>query len=523
MPVSGLHARQIDIHNIEHVQKLILEIESEQNKERKREAWVAFQCRNDNQKEYVLKELQRLYPKTWHKFRVGNIKLAKKIVEKVAKAYKQPAVRSIEKSDTETTSLNEIYDKYNFSRSFKEMDDLFILHKYVFMWLTFQNPSKPEDMHSITIEEGEYVLNALAPYEYDLVRDPVSGRPVIFALNYADTDITRLAGRSDGFEQTISESQSDTSAQTKLYRFWSPNKFTEAVVKLAAGSKTANTIEITDFNFTIKRSNPLGRIPGGYLQADTSVDYPVKNDLARTSIDWNVSLSDLKTSASTQGHGQLVISKAEGSKDEEIHMGMHTAIYLSQSKKPDAPQSSAEYISASPDLAGQLDVLKFDLMGLLDDEGVKAKNVVSGGVNQLESGFARLVDEADVQDKITDNQFLYTEIEKEIFETLRAHEKAMNQRTFKPTSKFQVSYEKPKVLISDKETLDNIEKREKLGTLLPYEKHMILDPNLDAEAAMLLEEEIQESIKKKMADLGFTGEEEVDEDEDEDEEEEVDA
>lgn len=502
MLVSQLPARQIDIHNTDHLRRIVAEIDNEQNRRRKRDAWQAFQVKNDNQLEYVEKALAALYPKTHTKFRTGNIKVAKKIVEKVAKAYKQAPIRKLE-DETETTELSNIYDTYNFHRAFKEADGLFTLHKYVFMWLTFQNPSEAKDLHDIPLDEGRYVLQALAPYEYDLVRDQVSGEPLIFILSYPENTITRLAGRSDGIEQTISESQSDTSAQSTVYKIWTPDKFAEVTVKKAKGKGNDDNEQGMMINFNIKRDNPLGRLPGGYLQADTAVDYPVRNDLAKTSIAWNVAFSDLKTASSAQGHGQLVIKHPEGQKQKEVHMGMHTAISLPQSKKPDAPETTAEYISASPDLVGQLEVLKFDLSNILDDEGIKAKGTIEGGAEKFSSGFDRLISEADVQDRIEDNQGLYkSSIEQDVFLTVKASEEAMNQQTFKKSESIEVHFEKPKVLVTDKEVRENIKFDEENGLSLSHEKHMVLNPNLTEEQALEREEEIAEENKKKLKEMG---------------------
>lgn len=518
MPVSQLFARQINLFNSDDVKKIVSEIESEQNRERKRKAWRAFQIKNDNQSEYVKQELARLYPRTHTKFRIGNVKVAKKIVNKVAKAYKQTPQRKLE-IEAQTEELNNLYDDYGFHRAFKEADDIFALHKYVCMWLSFQNPSEPDDNHMIPIEEGRYVLHALAPYEYDLIRDQVSGEPLIFILSYPDSTVTRLAGRSDGIEQTISESQSDTSAQTIHYKMWSPTQYAEFTVKKAKGNGNAEredeTITVT---FTKTIENLLGRLPIAYLQDDTSVDYPVAHDLGETSVNLNVALSDLKTAAATQGHGQLVITHPEGQKMKDVHMGMHTAVTLAQSKKPDAPPTDAKYISAGPDLEAQLNVLKFDLSQVLDDEGIKAKGVVQGGVEDFASGFDRLLSEADVQDRVEDNQSLYaTSLEQDIFLALKAHEEVMNQKTFSGSEKIEVYFEKPKVLITDKEVRDNIKFDEDNGLSLAYEKHMVLNPNLTKEQAIAREEEIQAERKKRAKEMLDAMEGEIENDEEDEE------
>ena len=507
MPIAHLATREIDIHSEDHIRRIVMEIDGEQNRKRRRLAWKANQCLEGNQKEFVKKEIARLYPHTHQNFRIGDISIVKKVNDKQSKSYKSPPIRKAG-TDKETVSLNDLYRKFHFSRAFKEFDSIFNLHKYAALWLAHQNP---EDT---TNNEFKYILNALAPYEFDMVRDQVSGEPIIFILNYPDNDVTRQSGLSDGQEQTISESQSDTAANTKIYSMWSRDKFAKVQIKRARGHGNEPKDQMT-VTFQKKSKNLIGRLPLAYLQKGNSVDYPVPNNLAEQSIDWNVGFSDLKTAATTQGHGQLVISHPEKQVMKQIHMGMHTALSLPQSKKVDEKPTTAQYISASPNLAGQLDVLKFDIGMILDDHNIKSQGNISGGAEKFASGFDRLVSEADVSSLIADNQGTYAdETEPEVFLILKSTEKAMNQTTFNGTETIEVHFEKPKVLISDTETLANIEKREELGTLLPHEKHIILNPNLTEEQAIEREEKIQEAKEAKMKTMLGTPSTEEDEDPD---------
>jgi len=508
MSTSQIPARKLDITREDHARRIVLEIDNEENRKRRRDAWVANQCLEGQQKQYVQARLAELYPETFGKFRVGDISIVKKVTTKQSKAYKNPPIRKAE-DDKETESLTDIYKKYKFNKVLKEFDSIFNLHKYAALWLTWQNPEERD------AEEGRYVLHALAPYEFDIVRDQISGEPIIFILNYPDTNVTRQAGGSDGQEQTISESQSDTSARSRIYSMWTKDTFVKVKVTRAEGHGN-HTAEKMSIVFQEKKKNPIGRLPITYLQKDTAIDYPISNNLADQSIEWNVAFSDLKTASATQGHGQLVIGHPEGQKMKQVHMGMHTAITLPQSKKPDAKPTTAEYISASPDLGGQLDVLKFDIINILDDHGIKAKSTIEGSTESFASGFSKLVSEADVQDLIEDNQSTYAEdVEPDLFQNVKAHEEAMNQTTFAKTDEVAVHFEKPKVLISDKETLDNISQREELGTLLPYEKHMILNPNLTVDQAKEREAEIQEARKKQLKEMAdLMGEAETTEDDD---------
>ena len=471
----------IDLTNSSHLKEIIQEIEGAQNIKRKKDAFTAFECQEGRQKEHVTAKLETLYPSTFNKFRVGNVEIVKKAIKKKSKSYKSSPIRKLN-TDNETEELATLYSNNKFSRAFKEADRVFNLHKYVCMWLSYTNP--PEDSDELN---GTYNLQALAPYEYDLIRDD-KGNPVIFILSYSGTDVTK---GMDGIEQTITEDQRDTAAQTKRYSFWNATTFTKAATRIMSDG-TAYVDAVST------KPNQIGRLPIAFLSQDTAVDYPVPSSLADKAIDWNVEFSDLKTASATQGHGQLILKHPEGMKLKQVHMGMHTAINLPQSKKDADKPTEANYISASPDLLGQLSVLKFSLLQILDDEGITAKTSIDGGLDNVTSGFDRLLKEADVQDSIEDNQSLYSEnLEQDVYLTVKSFEDALNTNIFK-SDEVAITFEKPKVLITDKETLDNIEKREQLGLLLPYEKHMIVNPNLTEKEATAREASISK-LKKENA------------------------
>jgi hypothetical protein len=482
---------KIDITNADHLALLISEIEGDENITRKKNAWISYQCLEGNQLEYVEERLQYLYPKTWHKFRKSDISLVKKVDGKVSKAYKASPTRSL-KNEKESESLNKIYDAFKFDRTFKEFDKYFNQHKYSCLWLNYINPLEDEI-------EGKYILRALQPFEYDLILHEVTYEPVVVVFNYPDSDVTGQAGSSDGIDQMIADSSSDMGQQSKRYSFWDKTNFVKVRSIIRKDQETK--VMKREISFIEIKAHGLTRLPFSYLSSEQSPAYPIASNLAPQSIEFNVGLSDLKTAAAHQGHGQLVIEHPEGQKLLDVHMGMHTAISLPQSSKPDAKPTKASYISASPDLAGQLEVLKFDVTNILDEHGIKAKGAIEGGVENFSSGLDRLFSEADTQDIIETNQNLYaSNTEQDIYDILKSYEDAMNKGTFNSES-LTIYFEKPKVMISDKETLDNIKLREELGLLLPHEKHQIINPNLSEEEAKKRVLEIEAIQKKRMAEM----------------------
>ena len=475
--MAHVDPKDLDINNLDHVAHIINEIEGQENIRRKQDAWVAFQTNAGNQRHYVKEELKKLYPETHGKFRVGDVSLVKKINSKLSRSYKSTPMRGLD-NDIETEKLQEIYDRDKFHRAFKEGDEIFNLHKYLAMWPKWINPNEERGV------EGHYSLQALAPYEYDLIRDDVTGEPLIFILSYPDSDITLDVGTNDGVEQSITENQADTSAQTKKYSLWSAKHHTQILRRTVQGDNGPTT-QLTRLSIVNNEQNvnPIGMLPVAFLSRDLSVDYPITNNIAKQSIDWNVSLSDLKTAAATQGHGQLLLKHPEKQKMKQMHMGMHTAMSLPQSSKEGAPPTTAEYISANPDLAGQLEVLKFDAINIADEHGLKSKGGIEGGVESFASGVDRWLSMADVQEIISDNQSLYQDsVEQGVYQIVKATEDSLNRRTFS-SDKLDVTYEKPKPMVTDIDILDVIQKKLDLGVIEEHEKLMILNPNLSEEDA----------------------------------------
>ena len=62
-------------------------------------------------------------------------------------------------------------------------------------------------------------------------------------------------------------------------------------------------------------------------------------------------------------------------------------------------------MNPKPNISESLDVLRFELQMILEDNGIRGKSIVAPtSVEQFSSGFDRLISEADVQYIINKNQ-----------------------------------------------------------------------------------------------------------------------
>ena len=326
---------------IDNVKEYVQFFSSQVNRERKRRAYQEYEIMMGLQKGYVLQTLQSLYPDNYKRFRIGDISIAKKVTEKKSRAYSQQPSRQIE-SGQET--LDKIYAGQDFFQAFKEFDMIYNYFKYAFMWVRHY-PSK------IPGEMGRYSLRALKPFEFDVIFND-DGTIKLFAICYEDMP---------------SYTESYFANQFSIY-----NKFPTRL-KQDLGECLFSVWSKDEINFVTggvggvgevksEMPNELGIIPGAYLQQETKPEYPLQQILGQQCIDWNTAFSDLKTAATTQGHGQLVIKyPMKSEKAPQVKVGMYNAMALPQMHQDQGPETNAEYINAKPDLNGQLEVLKFDL------------------------------------------------------------------------------------------------------------------------------------------------------------------
>lgn len=487
--MPAIRNKDLDITNERHLALIIQGVESADNKERKRHAWKAHNCLHENQKSYVKERLKDLYPDTHKKFRVGDILLTKKVVNKKAKAYREDPKRDTG-NDIENKEIDKIYDDGNFLETFKDLDRIVQLHKYGCLWLKHINGEEEGD-------DATYHMQALSPFEFDLVRDEITGAPLIFILSYPDRETTFGTRFSDGIEEVTSESQADTSAETRLYSIWSKDNFVKIKVTTSStkDSGVKRNVEILENEDNPKNENEAGVLPIAYVQKSSSVDYPLPSNLSDQTIEWNLGLSDYKTASAAQGHGILLYYYPDGQKNKKVilHTGMHTAIDLPQGKKKEDPGTDAKFINASPALSEQLDGLKFEAVNILDDHGIKGGEGLSdaGSSQEFASALDRIISNADVESIIIDHQGCYVKTEQVVFTVLKAFETAKSTSKFSKESVLSVTFPKPQVQISDSETLKNIKERQEQGLDFPWEKHIRIDPNLGDKQAQQREKDIQ--------------------------------
>jgi hypothetical protein len=135
---------------------------------------------------------------------------------------------------------------------------------------------------------------------------------------------------------------------------------------------------------------------------------------------------------------------------------------------------------------------------ILDEQGITQSAIA--GNQEFSSGLDRLIAQADVQEVIESNQELYRKVEQMVFEIV----KAQRERVAMPISaeELTVIYQRPKVLVSDSEILDNIAKMKNLGIFQDYELLQAFDPNLTEDQAKAKITGINDARNEAIAAIG---------------------
>lgn len=491
----------IDILDQSVAEQIITELEASEALDRKKAYWDAQQIYEGNLKYYIEQELERTRPKSWDSYSISNVSLSRMVIKKLARAYVEQPMRSVE-NDRKNEALEEIYKEGTAKIQLKEFDEIYNLHRHALMWVNY----RPE------FQKWQYM--ALSPFEYDVVLnkdDPTKLECVI--LKYPDSRIVaKDSSNGDSKSDIVAESQIDGSAQSAVYAMWTDKhhvvwEITESSIQTPQGTEIKKDITYVPLEGNPNNINPVGVIPFVYKSMHNGPDYPTINPITEQTVTYNALNSELLTAANIQGVGVGILSYSESmiGQIDRLNHGLTSLVELPQPEDTEKPGTSLEYISPSPALEAQKSVYTNYLRQVLSEHGITAGQGLDGSIESFSSGLERAIANADTQNQIKENQQTYTDLEKKMFEITKAWDKLLGKNQFSKNDELSIAFPKPKTMITDKETLENIEKRLNLGLMERWEALIILDPNLsETEAKIKIEEIDAEKAKRASMFPGFS-------------------
>jgi hypothetical protein len=468
------------------IKTVVLEIEKEQNLKRKRTAFDSDEIRDGGLKPYVEKRIEQMYPKTHTMYTVSDYSVLKKIVDKKAKAYQESPVRKIvgENNKNANEIYNNIVNRYSLNQAMKGVDIAYNQHGHALLACFMDRETGPVSQPKLN-----WKFYSLNPYEYDVVKDS-DGKVRVVILSYPTQYLTGGTG-GDGYNATISEAgRGDESRKSRMYAFWSDSEYLEVKVD---GDKGSANVSVSLEPTLTGGKNPYGILPFVYAPADFSINYPKLSPLPMQTVEFNALFSVYLTSANMQV-GVLKITRPEKQKISIASQSMYTAIEVPQSSKPEDKPSDVQFIAPTPNMAGHKEAITTYLTTILDEQGINSNAVINPS-EDFASGLDRLLAQADVQNIIEENQEMYLKVEQQVYRIVSTQLASQGQPVL-PDEGLQVIYRKPRVMISDREKLENLKIMKELGLWPEYELVQQYDPNLSAEEAKLKLEEIAEAKRQ---------------------------
>lgn len=466
----------------ELVERLIKEVESAENIRRKKIAWDSEQIRTGLLKDYVQKRIKQMYPKTHEMYTVTDYSVLKKVVDKKSKAYNESPIRKVVGDENKISSeiYQEITKRNSLNQAMKEFDYQYNQHKHALIACFMDRvPSVESKLF--------WKFYALAPYEYDVVKD-MDGKVKVVILSYPDSYVTGMRG--DGYNSLIAESgKADESVRPRTYALWTD---TEHIMIKVQGSNSKRSRLLIEFMPPTPDStgvNPYGVLPFVYAPMDYDNNYPNPSPLPMQTVEFNALMSVYLTSANMQV-GVLKITRPEKQKLTIGSHSLYTAIEAPQSSRPEDRPTDVQFISPQPNMTGHKEAISTYLTTILDEQGITGNAVISPN-QEFSSGLDRLLSQADVQSIIEENQALYERVESEIYRIVRLQMNSVGQRML-PEEGFSIVYRKPRVMVSDSEKLQNLKTMKELGLWHDYELIQMFDPNLTTDEAIEKEQELSE-------------------------------
>lgn len=394
--------------------QIIADIESEDNKARKREHQKRFDVYRDRQDRYILERLMREFDRnTVNDMRkIFSINLSKRIVDEMSSIYNTPPQRNFstasgEPTENQTLQLENLYEMSKVNNALMKANKLYNNHDQCAIMCV------PDKM-------GKLKVKALPPMHYDVVpdfKDPEMAYAYI--LNVWDVDLNKTA-------------RSNTSEPTQLNRYQANDRMNQSIADVNDRKAMQNRYIVwtPDVHFMMDGAgntigeeidNPIGRLPFIDVADDKDFEFFVRYGSSITSfaLDFGMVLSDLANTIRLQNYSQAVI--ASDKKPTNVRVGPQEILWLKKDPNNPSFDPRFEFVSPSPDLTGSLEFLESLLRLFLSSRGIDPTTISGKSDGRtFGSGVERLLAMLDKFEATRADFDLFACVERELFEIMVA-------------------------------------------------------------------------------------------------------
>lgn len=479
--------------------KVIDDINTEENKQRKAESLKQYEILNDRMHQYVVDYLkQQFSSKTVSEMPViSSINLPKRIVTQEASIYKSEPIRHFKNaSEREIEQLNLIYDELAFDAKMLKANQVYKLQNQACVMIIPKN--------------GELVARVLYAHQYDVVpmeNDPEKASAYIISTFdkslYLQQD--NSAGNPTGYKPStyknnsdqinqVTADQDDWKKDSERYIVWTSelhfimdgagNIIGEEIVSPLAEHNVMPFVDIAsdkDFEFFVRSGQSLTDFGVQYCGA----------------------LSDLGNIVKLQSYSQAWMSGSKELMPENIVVGPNSILKLPVDPN-DKVETKFGFASPNSDLAGASNYVEMILSNFLTARGIDPKVITGkGDASKFTSGVERFLALIEKFEASKADFALFKWAEEQAFKLIVAWINTLIG-TDQLESEYQITkisegvelfvkFAEPAMLQSRQEKIDAIQKEMELGLLSRVEGIMELR-QIDKDAASEVVKEIDSSM-----------------------------
>jgi len=480
---------EVNLLDIGYRKKLINEIKSDENVQRKIVSYKKQNMQNDNFHQYVIEYLEsKLDPETVNELTVfSNVNLQKRISKSEASVYKYGVERQFFTGNTELEEMHDVYDDIGVTTMLQKANEAY---KY-----------QDQCLLQIVPKDGCLKPRVLLPHHFDVIPDPVNPEKALGYIisNFDNTsrdkirrDSTRASqtgfSQGDKYRDQVNQSigdYDDSSARLERYYIWTNdlNFVMDGrgyILDKDTEKELSDVIEYGDPNLM----SPLSEfevMPFIDISAPKDFEYWVRSGdaLYYATVIYNVILTSEFQVVEMQGHAQPYYKGDAEHMPENVRIGVDKMIHIPIN--PNNPvQAEFGFANPNSDLAGVREFRESWLASFLSSRGLDV-SIVSGkaSVQGATSGIEKLLQMIEKFDASMSDFAMFKKVEESVFKVVYHWIKALaNERVDgNPVlsevyqinlpdfnqSNLSIEFKKPEIVRTDLEILETLEKEIEMG------------------------------------------------------------
>lgn len=480
--------------------RIIDEINSTENKQRKSESYKQSEIYSDRIFQYVYERLmEHNNASTVREIPIiSSVNLARRIVKEEASIYKESPDRNFsDLSDKQQESIDKIYDDMKADSKLMRSNELYKLQS--------------QSMMKIIPKNGKIVCKNLKMHHFDVIpsaNDPEEAMAVVISgfdrtqlvENFKDRTATGYQGPSTTNRSSNTDGVNQKTAD--------PDDHLATLARMEWWSKEFHFItngrgEIIDENGKVLNliveggdlSNPIGMLPFVDIAINKDFEYFVREGSMITdfTVDFNSILSEMEQVMRMQGFSVGVLKAPESLMPENLVVGPNNILRLTSDVETNG-EVDFSYASPNSDIPGSISLAEFILASFLSSRGLDP-STVSGRpqAQKSSSGVERLLSMIQKFEATKEDFSLYECVEDDIYSIVKAwHNVSIGTSTLEPKyisskisedSNVSVVYHRPEMIQTKKEQIELIAIRKEEGLISKIDAIMELD-NLNREDAI---------------------------------------